>query len=442
MKDNSLPYVYLDEDDDGRELRKKKKTGTKPSKTASGSANVKRSANAAVHSSSGSRKPKKSAQKKKKESSTALIIIVLCAFLLVMIGGVAALEYFRITDLGLREYIFGAGVTSATPTTGTHAGYVSASDSASTVSWFTPEDNADDTLNQAEGHSISVTPEQLSVTEGLSEDWLNMLLLGTDSRALNEPSRSDTMMICSVNRRTGQVKLTSLMRDTAVEINGRTVKLNNAYFLGGPNLAMKTVNENFGMNIEKYVVVNFSGFAKIVDALGGVDMDVSEAELPLLNHNVGEQYYLLFKFGEMEEEAAKAKYQASQLPSAGKSIHLDGNQALAYARIRKSDNDYTRTERQRKVLMVLLNKMKGTDATTIMNLIMNNIEYVQTNLALGDCVNLAAQVLSGSGMTNNDTLRLPVQGSYREEVRNNVSMLYDVKLEENKRALFMFIYGN
>ena len=436
MKDDSLPYVYLDEDEDEDTPRKKKQSASKSSRPAARPANTTRSGSA-VRASSGSKNTKKTAKKRKKKSSAAPVIIALCLFLLILIAGVGALEYFRITDLGIRDYIFGKETTSAPK-----SALAPSATAVTSVSWFTPEDNAGDDLNQAEGHSISVSAEQLSVTEGLNEDWLNVLLLGTDSRALNEPSRSDTMMICSVNRQTGQVKLTSLMRDTAVEINGRTVKLNTAYFYGGPNLAMKTVNEYFSMNIEKYVVVNFSGFAKIVDALGGVEMDISEAELPLLNHNVGEQYYLLFKFGEMEEAAAKAKYQASLLPSAGKSIHLDGNQALAYARIRKSDNDYTRTERQRKVLMALLNSMKGSDSSTIANLVMNNIQYVETNLSLSDCFNLAAKALESGSMTNSETLRLPVQGSYKEEVRNNVSMLYDVKLEENRRALFMFIYGN
>ena len=424
MKDDSLPYVYLDEDEDPSRKKTRKASsedGKKRKSPALASTDGKRDRKDARVAAAGNRQRKNvqqsmrssgrpgSSGKKtaKKKSSTAPVIIALCLFLLVVLGGVVALEYFRITDLGIRDLLFDTASSPAPRTviTGSNLG---TSDSASTVSWFTPDDNTAEALDQADGNSIRITPEQLNVTKGLSEEWTNILLLGTDSRVLNEPSRSDTMMICSVNRSTGQVKLTSLMRDTAVEINGRTVKLNTTYFYGGANLAMKTVNEYFGMNIEKYVVVNF---------------------------------YLLFKFGEMEEEAAKEKYQASKLPAAGKGIHLDGNQALAYARIRKSDNDYTRTERQRKVLMTLLNKMKGTDSATVMILCMNNIEYVQTNLDIGTTVNLAASVLAGSGMTNADTLRLPVQGSYREEVRNNVSMLYDVKLEENKRALYMFIYG-
>ena len=467
MKDDSLPYVYLDEDDEAP--RRKKTAKPAAGRTASAqSAGVKKkelpyvyldddeepkrkktsAARKGAQKGTSARRPaqKKAAARRLQKKSAAPVIIALCLVLLIALGGVGALEYFRITDLGIRDLIFGVDTaakprTVNTPIVGGTPG-ASATGEMSTVSWFTPEDRQDDQLNLADGNSIRVSAEQLSVTQGLNAEWLNVLLLGTDSRALNEPSRSDTMMICSINQSTGQVKLTSLMRDTAVEINGRTVKLNTAFFYGGPNLAMKTVNEYFGMNIEKYVVVNFSGFAKIVDALGGVEMDISEAELPLLNHNVGEQYYLLFKFGEMEEEAAKAKYYDSKLESAGKNIHLDGNQALAYARIRKSDNDYTRTERQRKVLMALLNKMKGTDSGTVITLFYDNIGYVSTNLELGTIPTLASLVLAGNGMSNEDTFRLPVQGSYKEEVRNNVSMLYDMKTEENRRALFMFIYGN
>ncbi len=460
MKDDSLPYVYLDEDEDeGRNSKKRAKSNARSSSVkASGGARrasekpyvyvdedgapLRRKSNTTKTASKKPASGRKNARKAPGKSSAAPVVIVCCLFVLVLLGGLVALDYFGIINLGIKPLLLNSDKTASGNTNGNMSSN-NASDTSTTAPWFTPEDNGE-ALNSAEGHSISVSPEKLNVTKGLSEDWLNILLLGTDSRALNEPSRSDTMMICSVNRKTGEVKLTSLMRDTAVEIEGKgTVKLNTAYFYGGPNLAMATVNKYFGMNIEKYVVVNFSGFARIADALGGVDMNVTTGELAQINHNVGEQYYLLYKWGEMPEEEAKNKYFSSMLETAGNNIHLDGMQTLGYARIRKTDNDYTRTERQRKVLLALLNKMKGTDSATVISLCYDNIQYISTNLDSSSILLMANAVLSNSSRMNESaTLRLPKQGTYKEETRDNVSMLFDMDKDANRRELYAYIYGS
>ncbi len=123
-------------------------------------------------------------------------------------------------------------------------------------SLYEDEAKNDDGLDLSQGNSISVS--NLSITPGLNSEWLNVLLLGADSRNDAEPCRTDTMMICSVNTKSGEVKLTSIMRDTCVSIEGHSAtRINSAYFYGGPQLAMKTVNECFGMNIEKYVFVDY-----------------------------------------------------------------------------------------------------------------------------------------------------------------------------------------
>ena len=296
---------------------------------------------------------------------------------------------------------------------------------------------------EGEGNSISVT--DLSVTEGLDETWFNVLLLGTDTRVLHESARTDTMIICSLNKVTGDVKLTSIMRDTDVSFEGRSsTRINNAFFYGGANLAMKVVNETFGMNIQNYVYVDFSGFAKIAEALGGIDMQITENEMLHINHNVAEQYHLLIKQGKMEYEAAEAEYYATKLEqftTDGTPVHLNGMQTLGYARIRKLDSDYGRTERQRKVLNAMMNGLQNASLAKLTNLVVSNAQYYSTNLSIAQILELAQIVLGRADFAQAQSMYLPVQGTYKEEVRNNDARLYDVDKEANKIALYNFIYS-
>ena len=146
-----------------------------------------------------------------------------------------------------------------------------------------------------EDQMVQVT--DLSVNTSLSPEWQNILLLGVDQRVQGESCRSDTMIICSINTETAEVKLTSLMRDMAVEFtdlgaNNGTYRLNAANYFGGPELTMKTINELLGMNIEKYVMVNFTGFTQICEALGGIEMDITEAEMNEINKNAYNQFQI------------------------------------------------------------------------------------------------------------------------------------------------------
>lgn len=370
-------------------------------------------------------KKKKKAKKKNKALRFFITLIVLAAL--------AFLAYKLIP-----AYI-GENGPNAKPTP-TPYNYTSTNGEPST---FMTLVNAEPTvLPEGEGNSIKV--EDLSVTEGLDETWLNVLLLGTDSRILHEPARTDTMIICSINKVTGNVKLTSIMRDTDVSFEGhKSTRINNAFFYGGANLAMKVVNETFGMNIQHYVYVDFSGFAQIAEAIGGVDMQITENEMLHINHNVAEQYHLLINQGKMEYAAAEAEYYATKLETFttdGTPVHLNGMQTLGYARIRKLDSDYGRTERQRKVLNALMSKLKSAGITELTNMALSNAKYYATNLSLNQLLELAMVVLNRTDFAQAESMYLPVQGSYKEERRNNDARLYDVDKEKNQIALYNFIY--
>lgn len=280
----------------------------------------------------------------------------------------------------------------------------------------------------------------LSINQSLPSEWMNILLLGSDERKMSDSARTDSMIICSINTNTGEVKLTSLMRDTAVEYtdlgeyNG-TWRLNAANYFGGEELAMKTVNECFSMNIQYYVRVNFYGFQQVAQMLGGITMDITEDEKNLINEMIVEQAKISYLEG-LDESNIPYEY----LESYGPNTQLDGRMTLAYARIRKLDSEYERTNRQRKVLSALLDKLKEKGAAEIMTLGLSCMDYFRTNLPLDQILSIAMKVVD-SDMSEMESFRLPVNGSYKQETRNEQDMLYDCDWSTNASELYNFIYG-
>ncbi len=291
--------------------------------------------------------------------------------------------------------------------------------------------------------SVEVTGlDDLSVNEDLPEEWLNVLLLGSDERTLTENARTDSMIICSINLTTGEVKLTSIMRDLAEEYddigeyNG-TYRINAANFFGGEELAMKVVNECFDMNIENYVRVNFYGFQQIAQMLGGIEMDITEEEMEEINYRIYEQAKAAYEEG-IDESNLPNEY----LETYGENTHLDGRQTLAYARIRKLDGgDYERTNRQRKVLVALLDKVKELSTSEMLSLANEALPYVTTNMAADTILAVALKVVQ-NGIEDVESLRLPVTGTYTQETRDGQDMLYDCDWDANASELYYFIYGD
>lgn len=282
--------------------------------------------------------------------------------------------------------------------------------------------------------------EDLAVNQGLPEEWMNILLLGSDERTLSESARTDSMIICSINRNTGEVKLTSIMRDLAVDFDeigqyNDTYRINAANYFGGEELAMKIVNECFGMNIESYVHVNFYGFQQVAEMLGGIEMDITEEEMNLINELIVQQAMLAYYQG-IDESALKNEF----LETYGPNTHLDGRQTLAYARIRKLDGgDFMRAERQRNVLIALMNKLRGKGAAELLAIGMESMQFFRTNLTLDEIISVAT-IVCNSDIAEVESFRLPVNNSYVQETRNEQSMLYDCDWATNARELYNFIY--
>ena len=206
-----------------------------------------------------------------------------------------------------------------------------------------------------------------------SDNVENILIIGSDSRTEDERARSDSMILLSVNKESNQLVQTSFMRDMYVEIPGfGENKINAAYNNGGPELVMDTIEQNFNIQIDHYIQIDFFSFIDIIDALGGLDIEITDAEAQAMTDPLGEQNKYL-------ENDRGTDY----LKEGGK-IHMNGNQALAYARIRHisgtTGTDFGRTDRQRKVLNMIIDKIKGAGISSINKMLENVLPQITTNL--------------------------------------------------------------
>ncbi|MDO4740698.1 MAG: LCP family protein [Eubacteriales bacterium] len=237
--------------------------------------------------------------------------------------------------------------------------------------------------------------------------WTDVLLLGVDHDA-GGTSRSDTMIVASLGP-LGQVRLTSIMRDTWVDIPGHGYgKINAAYRYGGPELAMETVNSAFGLDIRQYVVISLRTFPMLIDSLGGVTLDITKEEAYEINANLDASRSVLKKTG----------VDTSYLEQWGQGVHLTGAQALSYARIRSIGSDYARTSRQRQVLEAMLVQARSVKNPLVL------IDFVKTALSVTK-TNICWPQIAALGLfalIRNDVeqLRLPADGTFESGTYDGV----------------------
>lgn len=208
---------------------------------------------------------------------------------------------------------------------------------------------------------IEITPE---VVEELAE-YRNIVLLGKDSYTTDyDTGRSDCIIIASINEKTKEVKLVSVYRDTYLQIPGRSLdKVNHAYAYGGPALTMSTLNTNLDLDITEYVSINFEATKDVVEKIGGVTITVTDAEASKING----------------------------ISKAG-TYNLNGEQALAYARIRKIDSDYKRTERMRTVLEAVFEKAKKMSPNELIKLANMILPEISTNIPQSEIVSMIPEI--------------------------------------------------
>lgn len=261
-------------------------------------------------------------------------------------------------------------------------------------------------------------PSMVDITE---KDVVNIMLLGTDlrSNSYSETGNTDSMILLSVNTRDKNIKLTSFMRDMYVTIPERGEnRLNAAYSYGGPQLLFDTLKLNFNVNVDQYVRVNFSNFKNIIDTVGGVDIELTYAEAEYMN-----------KYSQ--------KYKTKPVQPGLQ--HLDGAQALSYARCRKIDSDFRRTERQRRVILSFVEEIRHRSPAQLNSLLNTVLPMIQTNMSKAEIVSLLAD--SGRYMNNEiETLNIPIKNSYKPQTINKRSVICP-NFELNNMAILAHIYS-
>ena len=259
---------------------------------------------------------------------------------------------------------------------------------------------------------------------------VNILLIGNDSRQNGDDGRSDAMILLSISRKTRTIYMTSLLRDMYVDIPGKGGnRLNAAYSFGGAELLMETVEKNFDIPVSRCMQVNFEAFANLVDAVGGVDLELSTEEIEYVNGYLVE-YNML---------TDRPQGTDNMDPSVSGMVHLNGPQALAYCRNRYLGTDFGRTERQRKVLTEVIKKLPGAMVTNGSGVIDGLMPNLTTNLTRMECFRLslmAGRLLTYDIVSDN----IPQPGTYKDANIRGMAVL-EVDFEENIKYLREKLYG-
>ena len=257
-----------------------------------------------------------------------------------------------------------------------------------------------------------------------SDEVVNILLLGTDERSenFNNKSRSDSMILVSINKDKNTVRLVSFERGIGVPIlegqyKGEYDLLTHTFRWGGADLVEKTIEHCFKINIDHHVRLNFNSVTEIVDAIGGIDLEFTKAEANAINNDV---------------------HSGRKVVTAGVN-HVDGATALGFARLRKIDSDWKRVERQRKVILAVVDELKGSNLLTLNNLIDTVLPMVQTNMSKVDIAELALYAPSFL-KSEFDQMTIPKKGTYGGMSIRADAYAFAVDYEINNDLLHRFLY--
>lgn len=268
-------------------------------------------------------------------------------------------------------------------------------------------------LGSTQKEEISTSDEDLGITVDATEGVENFVFYGIDSSD-GVSGRSDAIMVVTIDFNNKKIKLSSVARDSYVNISGYGMdKINHAYSYGGPQLAVQTLNSNFGLDVRSYATVDFDSLPEIVDALGGVDITVTDTEA--------------------------ASGQISGIYSAG-TYTLTGSQALSFSRIRSTDNDFERGRRQRDVMQALITKMMNQNPTAYPGILSTILPLTTTNMDAGDILSLGTSVVT-QGVSNIEQMRLPFEDlGYGQTINGVYYYVFDI--ETNKSRLYDYIYND
>ena len=305
-----------------------------------------------------------------------------------------------------------------------------------------------------DGTGLTHTEADMAMPEGspfADEDVLNILLIGTDERTeavndadafthlnqldgtedtteFSDDARADSMILVSMDIKDHVIRLVSIERGTGVPIlldgyEDQYDWITHTFRYGGPKLTMKTVEECYNIEVDHFVRVNFNSFVQIVNAVGGVDIDITEMEAKALNWEVPSNSMLIVNHVD---------------PGLN---HFDGYTALQYARLRKIDNDWKRVERQRTVIKAVLDQVKNASVMELDNLLNTLLPLIQTNFTKTEIAALLVQ-LPGFLGCDVQQMSLPLQGTYGVRTGMDDRLMYDPDWVVNIKALQDFLYND
>jgi len=236
---------------------------------------------------------------------------------------------------------------------------------------------------------------------GSGSDLLNILLVGQDAREGEESARSDSMILCTYNKATRHLTMTSFLRDLYIPIPGHgSNRINAAYSFGGTPLLKKTIDENFNIAIDGSIEVDFNRFSEIIDQLGGVEIELRQDEAQVINRQTG---------SDLTEGLQK----------------LDGFQALTYSRIRSLDldGDFSRTNRQRKVISALVDSLRDTGIQELTPVIGKILPMITTDLNRAQLFLYALEILPQLSEIDIQSQRIPADGTFTDKTIDGMSVL-------------------
>lgn len=257
----------------------------------------------------------------------------------------------------------------------------------------------------------------------------NILLIGVDSRSEDDTGRSDSMILLSINTNTAQITLVSLLRDTYVQIpDYQNNRINAAYRYGGIELLDATIELNYGVQVDYNVQIDFNGFVDVIDTLGGVDIELTEAEVNYLSGGKNGEYEAYLQ-GDGDTGLVVGMN------------HLDGETALNYARIRKIDSDFGRTARQRKLITAVFESLKGESILSLLQVYDAIADDLATDMTTTQLVSIAASAyaIADAGLAS---YSLPQDGMYTNHTIRGMDVLVMNDWDEARSTLYAWLYGS
>ncbi len=303
------------------------------------------------------------------------------------------------------------------------------------MEWISSQTGDDDT-DTSETIDRWKDPPADEPLPGDAAKLINILVLGTDVRGSGARGRADVIIAVTINTEKKTITLTSILRDTYLKLAGTNSygKINSAYALGGVSGVQNTIKDYFGLEFDNYVQVDFGSFEKVIDAIGGIDMEMSPKEITNMIKHTKLDGGEVFDPDKYLVEGTENTY------------HLKGKFALRYCRDRyandagQGDGDFGRTDRQRRVLKKIIEKAQSMGFGELMDFIPVVLPMVTTDMTVADCTNLLASVGTSYKSYKIQIFRVPANGTWSYERINGVSVL-GVNFAENKKLLHELLFG-